>query len=254
MLNEILDEPDYPASQRMYILDIMEKFELCFEIEPSKSFLIPDLLPKDEPYTGDWQGALTFEYHFNILPSSIISRFIVRMNAFIHNIVWRSGVVLKYRGNQALIKADFDERKIYIWVIGDENTRRDFLSKIRGQFDAINKTISKLEVKEMVPVPGHPEAEPVDYDLLLQMEHNNVEVYPVLSGGKMIVVKVKEMLSGVARKADRQRGNVTNVYITGGGDVVGRDKSVSAGDHSTVVGGDVNDSTLISGDENEVTK
>ena len=84
----------------------------------------------------------------------------------------------------------------------------------------------------MKPVPSHPEAEPVDYDLLLQMDHNNVDVYPVLSGGKMIVVKVREMLNGVARESDRQRGNVTNFYI----------------------GGDVKDSTIIAGDENEVKK
>jgi hypothetical protein len=80
----------------------------------------------------------------------------------------------------------------------------------------------------MVPVPGHPEAEPVDYDLLLQMDHNNVEVYPVLSGGKMIIVKVHEMLNGVARQEDRQRGNV-NIYIRGNvdGNMIIGDENVS---------------------------
>ena len=86
--------------------------------------------------------------------------------------------------NTALVKADIEDRKIYIWVGGDEHKRHDFLSKIRGQFDAIHKTISKLEVKEMVPVPSHPEAEPVDYDLLLQMDHNNVENIPFFLAGK----------------------------------------------------------------------
>jgi hypothetical protein len=86
------------------------------------------------------------------------------------------------------------------------------------------------------------------------MEHNNVDIYPVLSGGRMIVVKVKEMLSGIAREADRQRGNVTNFYITGGGDIIGRDKSISAGDHSTVVGGEVSNSDIVTGDDNEVKK
>jgi len=84
----------------------------------------------------------------------------------------------------------------------------------------------------MVPVPDHSEAEPVDYDLLLQMDHNNVEVYPVLSSGKMIVVNVRTMLNGVTREADRQRGNVTNFYI----------------------GGDMKDSTIIAGNENEVNQ
>jgi len=232
MLDEILNLPEYPRGKRLFIVDMMKKFELCYDIESDKTFLVPDLLPKDEPVTDGRENALAFQYHYTVLPSSVITRFIVRMNESVGEKVWRTGAILKDGGNAALVKADIEDRKIFIWVSGDEHKRHDFLSKIRGQFDAIHKTISKLEVKEMVPVPGHPEAEPVDYDLLLQMDHNNVEVYPVLSGGKMIVVKVREMLNGVARESDRQRGNVTNFYI----------------------GGDVKDSTIIAGDENEVMK
>ena len=49
---------------------------------------------------------------------------------------------------------------------------------------------------------------------------------------------------------------MTTIYNinTSGGDIIGRDKSVSAGDHSTVVGGDVKDSTIIADDDNEVNK
>ncbi len=119
MLNKILNLPEYPSNKRLFIVDMMKKFELCYDIEPDKSFLIPDLLPKDEPFTGEWDGALAFQYHYNVLPTSIISRFIVRMNAFIHKTVWRSGVVLKSGGNTALVKADTEDRKIYIWVSGE---------------------------------------------------------------------------------------------------------------------------------------
>jgi internalin A len=233
MLNEILQTEDgYPRDKRLFIVDMMKKFELCYDLETDKSFLVPDLLPKDEPATDGRENALAFQYHYAVLPSSVITRFIVRMNGFVAEKVWRTGAILKDGGNTALVKADIEDRKVFIWVSGNEHKRHDFLSKIRGQFDAIHKTISKLEVKEMVPVPNHPEAEPVDYDLLLQMDHNNVEVYPVLSGGKMIVVNVRSMLNGVAREADRQRGSVTNFYI----------------------GGDMKDSTIISGNENEVNK
>ncbi len=230
MLDEILNLPEYPRGKRLFIVDMMKKFELCYDIESDRRFLVPDLLPKDEPATGDQQNSLAFQYHYSVLPSSVITRFIVRMNEFIDELVWRSGVALKEGGSTALVKADIEERKAYIWVGGEEHRRHDFLSKIRGQFDAIHKTISKLEVKEMVPVPGHPEAEPVDYDLLLQMDHNNVEVYPVLSNGKMIIVKVREMLNGVVRQEDRQRGNVTNVYIGGNldGNMIIGDDNVSS--------------------------
>jgi internalin A len=228
MLDEILNPPEYPRGKRLFIVDMMKKFELCYDMESDTTFLVPDLLPKDEPVTIGHENTLAFQYHYTVLPSSVITRLIVRMNEFIQEQVWRSGVVLKDSGSTALVKADTEDRKVFIWVGGDEHKRHDFLSKIRGQFDAIHKTISKLEVKEMVPVPDHPEAEPVDYDLLLQMEHNHVEGYPVLSGGKMIVVNVREMLNGVARQEDRQRGNV-NVYIGGNldGNMIIGDENVS---------------------------
>ena len=195
MLNIILDMPEYPSHKRLFIVDMMKKFELCYDIEPDKSFLIPDLLPKDEPFTGnqDWKSALTFQYHYKVLPSSIITRFIVRMHAFIHKTVWRSGVVLKSGGNIALVKSDTEDRKIYIWVSGDENTRRDFLSAIRMEFSAIHNTIAKIEAVEKVPVPNTNAI--VDYEHLLKLERKGIQEY--IPEGMDDEIKVRELLDGV---------------------------------------------------------
>ena len=173
ILNSILNTAEYPSGKRLFIVDMMRKFELCYDIEPEKTFLIPDLLPKDEPFIGKWDNALQFQYHYNILPSSIISRFIVRMNTFIHKTVWRSGVVLKSGENTALVKADTEDRKIFISVNGAEPTRRDFLSVIRAEFEVIHKTITKIEAREKVPVPTHPLIA-VDYTHLLKLERKGV--------------------------------------------------------------------------------
>ena len=56
--------PEYPSGKRLFIVDMMRKFELCYDIEPEKTFLIPDLLPKDEPFIGNWDNALQFQYHY----------------------------------------------------------------------------------------------------------------------------------------------------------------------------------------------
>ena len=197
ILNKTLIPPEYPSNKRLFIVDMMKKFELCYDIEPDKSFLIPDLLPKDEPFTGEWDGALAFQYHYNVLPTSIISRFIVRMNPFVHKTVWRSGVVLKSSGNTALVKADTEDRKIYISVNGDQNTRRDFLYAIRMEFDAIHKTIAKIEATEKVPLPSQPGVAPVDYEFLLRLERDNRPSFPVQAGNDIIDVDVKELLDGV---------------------------------------------------------
>lgn len=217
MLNRILDLPQYPnLTKRLYIVDMMKKFELCYDIESDKSFLVPDLLPKDEIYTGSWDDALAFQYHYSVLPSSIITRFIVRMNAFIHkNTIWRSGVVLKYDDNTALVKADTEDQKIYIWVSGKEDTCRDLLAMIRGEFEAIHKTIAKIEVTEKVPVPNVPEASPVDLAFLQRLANEGRESLPVQAGDQIIDLIVKEVLSRIEIDAKR------NININIGGDVGG---------------------------------
>lgn len=220
ILNKTLNPPEYPSNKRLFIVDMMKKFELCYEIpygydvEHDNSFLIPDLLPKDEPFTGEWDGALAFQYHYNVLPSSIISRFIVRMNAFVHKTVWRSGVVLKSGGNTALAKADTEDRKIYIWVSGDVPTRRDFLSAIRMEFDAIHKTIAKIEATEKVPLPNYPKADPVDYAFLLQLERDSREAFPVSIDGKIVDINVRELLNGIRPS----KNQAVKVFISYGHD------------------------------------
>jgi internalin A len=196
MLDEILNLPEYPHDKRLFIVDMMRKFELCYDID-SETFLVPDLLPKDEPFTGQWDDALAFQYHYGVLPSSIISRFIVRMNPFLYKTVWRSGMILKNGGNTALVKADSEDRKIYIWVNGDQNTRRDFLSAIRTEFSALHKTIAKIEAIEKVPLPSHPQVAPIDYEFLLRLERDNRPSFPVQAGNDIIDVDVKELLDGV---------------------------------------------------------
>lgn len=202
-INDILHSPDYPRDKRLFIVDMMKKFELCYEINEN-TFLVPDLLPKDEPYTGEWTGALAFQYHYNVLPTSIISRFIVRMHAFTYKTVWRTGVVLKSGGNTALIKADIEDRKIYIWVSGDKNTKRDFLAVIRTELDAIHRTIAQVEATEKVPLPEYPDVI-FGYRELLQFERDGIFSFPKSIDGKSQMISVQQLLDGVVEQDDRQR-------------------------------------------------
>jgi len=200
ILNKTLNPPEYPSNKRLFIVDMMKKFELCYDIEPDKSFLIPDLLPKNEIYTGEWDDALAFQYHYNVLPSSIITRFIVRMNAFIHkNIIWRSGVVLQNQSNFALIKADFEERSILIYISGVQNTSRDFLAMIRQEFESIHKTLAGIEVVSRIKHPTYPELI-LDYEELLEFERQGVNEFPRKVSSQIIKINVKELLNGIDRQ------------------------------------------------------
>jgi internalin A len=124
LLPNILDSQRYPRDKHSFLISIMQKFELCFALDSHThdQYLIPGLLPKEEPETGEWQGSLTFQYHYNVLPPSIISRFIVRMNSKISKrTYWRSGVVLKESNNFALIRATLDTLTSFLYDMKSTN-------------------------------------------------------------------------------------------------------------------------------------
>jgi len=184
-------------------MDMMKRFELCFAIEPDRQWLIPDLLPKEEPDTGNWAGALAFQYHYNILPQSIISRFIVKMHLFISSkTYWRTGVVLDSgEGNRARVRADSYDKKIFIDVDGNLSTRRAFLTTVRSRFSEIHSTIAKLEPKEKVPLPQAPHIA-VDYQLLLT--HERKKVLTLIPEGFEDGIDVKQLLDGIESSTARQ--------------------------------------------------
>ena len=230
MLNRILDPLEYPRDSHPFIINMMDKFKLCFEFEGShhRRFLIPDLLSKQEPYTGEWNDALTFQYHYKVLSGSIISRFIVRMHPSIcKDTYWRSGVVLEDMdgGNKALVKVDRGDKNILIQISGREHTRRPFLRAIRSNFEHIHKT-KGIEPDEMVPLPAHPEIV-VGYKHLLNLENMGVEIhYPEgLEGG----VNVKKLLDGIEPEEERRERMLDRAEITAGRDVI-----IVKGDNSTI--------------------
>jgi len=223
MLNRILDSQDYPRGKHLFIIDMMRKFELCFDFEGlDQKFLIPDLLSKEEPYTGEWDDALAFQYHYDVLPGSIISRFIVRMHPSICGTTyWRSGVVLEDNdsGNKALVKADREDKKIFIRVSGREKIRRTFLGVVRSNFDYIHKTIPGIEPEEKVPLPDHPEIV-VDYRHLLYLEKARVTTH--FPEGATKEYNVKELLNGVESEEERRERRVGD---EGGQIAIGKDST-----------------------------
>ena len=190
---------DYPRNKHPFITEMMRKFELCFDFpgQADQRFLVPDLLPKEQPDTGDWEDSLAFEYHYDVLPGSIISRFIVGMNPFIcQGTYWRNGVVLEYEAgrNKALVRADLEDKKVFIQVNGSEPTRRTFLGVIRAYMERIHESIPSLVAQQKVPVPGHPGVA-VDYDHLLTLEELRMDEY--LPEGMREPVSVRRLLDGV---------------------------------------------------------
>ena len=200
-LQRILDLKRYPKTKHLFIISMMRKFELCFPLESEKEYLIPDILQKEELYTGEWNKALTFEYHYPVYINSIISRFMVRMNHYIYRqTYWRTGVVLFNEGNIALVTGDQEDKIIRIRVKGNTTTRRCLLKAIRSQFDYIHRSISGLYVEEKIRLIEHPLIL-IDYQELLAQEEMGKEYYTV---GKLKKdIPLNELLDGIETKSDR---------------------------------------------------
>jgi len=210
-LSRILDPRRYPEDRHNFLIELMKEFELCFSIDcKPPQFLIPTILPKDEPEDTELQGeTLEFQYHYRILPNSIMSRFIVLTKDRIHSqTYWRSGVMLEYTEaneiyNIAYLKADPEDKKIFISISGQKETRRSFLSIIRNKFDDIHKSFSNLEISEWVPIPNHPEYDPLKYIDLLGLEAMG-ETHKVI-GELKFRLNLRQLLDGYESKEERQK-------------------------------------------------
>ena len=84
-LSDILtSEEAYPRDKHRYLIRLMMKFELCYEIDPN-TVLVPDLLEVPEPAFDPGEGdVLLFRLVYDFLPRSVMPRFIVRMHQHIH--------------------------------------------------------------------------------------------------------------------------------------------------------------------------
>lgn len=207
-VRELLSGVEYPSQQRRFLLDMMTKFELAFGLPGGQTLLIPDLITKEQPdFEWDDANAPQFAYQYSVLPRSILHRFMVRQHQRVDPVIrWRTGVMLHHDGFTALVKADIKAATIRISIIG-EGDRRQFLYSLRLEFAGIHDTIQGTKPREVVPIPGHPDAQPIGYDFLEDLEAKKIDVIPYPGkDGEVILLDVQELLNGVSTSAMREAG------------------------------------------------
>jgi small GTP-binding protein len=187
---------DYPRNKYKYIITLMKKFELCYGID-DKTVLIPDLLEVQEPpFDFDFDSSLKFILQYEFLPRSVMPRLIVNMHKDIKGeLRWRTGVVLEDKEFQsiALVKADHEARRFYIYVNGVQ--KRDYFAAILVTLRRINRSFEKLKTTELVPMPDDP-GSTVSYKHLIRLEKRGIDVY--LPGDSEKEYKVKDLLGTIA--------------------------------------------------------
>jgi internalin A len=212
-LPEILNREDYPVKMHRFLFDLMKKFDLCFIFtDDDTHYLIPELLDKQEPEaTAEFEPeeCLNFQYHYPVLPEGLLPRFIVRTHALSEKQPrWRTGVILAFEGNRALVKADVQDKKVFIHVSGTAAGRRRLLAIIRSEFERIHRDIRNLHPQAMIPVPGYPNSV-VSYKKLLVMEEERLLGFPEVIGDDVINLFVKELLDGVDIEGTRRKERTT---------------------------------------------
>ena len=128
-LRDILPKKRWPeASHRRYILDLMQRFDLCFPAEGEEGvYIVPELLPEMTPDLSGWdgRGCVLFRYKYPILPHGILPRFISKTHKLSEGRYrWRSGVVVMKDTAEALVRADYDTSIVDIWLRGPHRDAR----------------------------------------------------------------------------------------------------------------------------------
>lgn len=200
----ILDQTNYPAAVHPFLLGLMEKFKLCFPLDPAHTrFMIPELLPAEEPDLEEEFPAsdvLGFAYRYDsVLPQGLLPLFIVETFRYREpEYAWKTGVVLKDDNCRAWVRGDVEGRKIRVRVAGPGNGRRALLAMVRQELRKIHEIFNQLPVTELVPLPGHPEVM-VSYEKLLKAERQGRKTVEVEIGDDVKDWPVQELLDGVGR-------------------------------------------------------
>jgi small GTP-binding protein len=207
-LEQIWDKETYPPEIYPQLMELMNKFELAYELSDKSKYLVPELLP---PYAFDliWdeKDNLRFYYCYEyFLPPGIITRFIVRMHQDIEKkenglpLCWREGVVLKLQNSLALVKMNPDEKQIEIRIKGDN--KREALVVICHYLDQINSDIKKIRISKEVPCNCSENCpQRYSYEKLREAERINIEDFRCIQSFKQI--SISSLLDGYKEREER---------------------------------------------------
>ena len=207
----LLSSSEYTPDDVRILLDLMERFQLCFWLGTDRTeFVVPELMTER---AADWKKSfpdseqyLRFELKYDFLPEGLVPRFIVATHDLSRTGErWRSGVILRVGKNTALVRGDAagSPPLIRILVNGPNTTRRELLAIIRREFEKINASIPGLEVEERVPIPGY-NVESVNYNHLVTAEAMGEKTWNIFAPGVLVKMPLSQLLDGIELKSKRQ--------------------------------------------------
>ena len=165
-----IDKKLYPEDTYIYLLKIMEKFQLCFEID-KETYLVAELLENaiislPEGWSFRKENTIQLIYKYDFMPAGVMTRFIVNVNKYLaleggKRLCWKKGAYLNLGSAYAsvIMTDNITEKKIDIKVsqFSGKNDARELLHIIRQNLNEINSSFKKLKVQEFVPCKCSPD-------------------------------------------------------------------------------------------------
>ena len=212
------DKKTYPTKMHGFLLALMEKFELCFQVEGEDGvYLVPGLLDANQPhelkrFMGGQARKIQFRYE-DVRPPGLLPRFIVRSHTLsVRQPRWLRGVVLARGKARALVRGDHEGRVTDVFVLGEQAKDRVWLAEfILSEMRVLN---DKLPVRTFVESEAQPGAW-TELELLREAARRNEEERAErLSEGVTVMVPVTETLREVeSPEASAPKDNPLSLFI-----------------------------------------
>jgi internalin A len=213
-LTRMLPKKAYPPRMHGFLIELMRKFELCFPYhdDPSeRRYLVPELLGKEEPELKEPFPAgecLNFRYDYRLMPEGLLPRFITRTHTMSEpSERWRTGVVLRWEGCRALVKADKQDRQVLVRLQGERQKRTRLLAVIRENFDQIHEEMKEFDPTAWVALEAHPETWS-ELSELEVFERQQVKEIPKKVGTNVHSLNVTSALDATDVRGARRRAEM----------------------------------------------
>lgn len=156
----LLDKKTYPPEKHEFLLNLMEKFELCFPMDGTEGkYLVPGLLSENQPremkaFMSAEARRIQFRYD-DVRPPGLLPQFIVRSHTLSTGQPrWLRGVVLAKGKASALVRADHDGRVTDVFAIGEATDRVWLTDYILAEMKALHAKLPVRTLVESEDAPG----------------------------------------------------------------------------------------------------
>lgn len=176
----VLKDVSYTENEQKYVLDVMRKFKLSYNVSDTHEF-IPALCDPNTPkklHPTGFPKHVSYQMQYTFLPDSVIHQLMIRCyNSLNFAMLWRKGMRLdiEFAGLCAVVDMGSDDSTLRIDVYGTENSQPwMLLQNLRTHLLEINHSLG-LTAEDSIIVRDNDYEEPISIDELLCAKEEKLE-------------------------------------------------------------------------------